>query len=121
MAKQTVQEQAQAEESARVLREMFPPGSTAKTVLRHVAGSGMTRWISVISPECEDVSWHVAKVLGVPVNQGRHEGIRRGGCGMDMGFDLVYSLSRRLYPDGFECVGERLSCLCGVCHPGRGC
>jgi len=25
---------------------------------------------------------------------------------MDMGFHLVYSLSRALYPDGFACVGD---------------
>ena len=25
-----------------------------------------------------------------------------GGCGMDMGFNIVYSLSRRLWPKGFK-------------------
>src|SRR5207249_3169947 len=27
------------------------------------------------------------------------------GAGMDMGFDLVYKLSRVLFPDGFGCLG----------------
>jgi hypothetical protein len=32
-------------QSARAeLRKLLPPGSTAYTVLRHVASSGMTRW-----------------------------------------------------------------------------
>jgi hypothetical protein len=30
-----------------------------------------------------------------------------GGCGMDMGFSLVYNLSYALHPDGFECIGDR--------------
>jgi hypothetical protein len=29
-----------------------------------------------------------------------------GGAGMDMGFALVYNLSRSLYPNGFDCIGE---------------
>lgn len=31
----------------------------------------------------------------------KHEAIGAGGCGMDMGFHLVYTLSRVLFPDGF--------------------
>ena len=35
------------------------------------------------------------------------EAIRVGGCGMDMGFHVVYNLSRALYRDGrFVCMGE---------------
>ena len=29
-----------------------------------------------------------------------------GGCGMDMGFALVYNLSSALYPNGFPCTGS---------------
>ncbi len=94
------------------LREMFPPGSTAHTILRHCARSGMTRWISVVHND-EDVSWLVARALGEKANQ-QHDGIKVGGCGMDMGFHLVYSLSSVLYPDGFDCIdpgeGYRRGC-----------
>jgi hypothetical protein len=49
------------------------------------------------------LSYRVAAILGETM---AHDAVRVGGAGMDMGFHLVYSLSSRLYPDGFECVGE---------------
>jgi hypothetical protein len=33
------------------------------------------------------------------------DGLIVGGCGMDMGYHLVYALSHRLWPDGFDCIG----------------
>lgn len=39
---------------------------------------------------------------------GAHDGIVCGGCGMDMGFDLVYRLSRTLFQDRFGCIGDSL-------------
>jgi hypothetical protein len=92
-------------EAADQLREMLPPGSTAQTILRHVSASGMTRWISVVI-DGEDYSWLVARAIGTHIDS-RHGGLKRVGCGMDMGFDLVYSLSRTLYPDGFACIGDK--------------
>jgi hypothetical protein len=35
-------------------------------------------------------------------------GIKVGGCGMDMGFHLVYNLGRTLYPKGVSCPGRDL-------------
>lgn len=94
-----------AEVAAAELREIFPPGSTATVLLRHVSASGMTRSISLISPDVQDVTYLLVR-LGLGKFDS-HGGIKRGGCGMDMGFDLVYSMSRALYPGGFECVGTR--------------
>lgn len=90
------------------LREMFPPGSTARTISRHVSKSGMTHRISVVNVadgDTFDATYLVAALLGEKLDT-HHEGISRGGSGMDMGFDLVYSMSRRLYPDGYPCIGE---------------
>jgi hypothetical protein len=87
------------------LRAAMPPGTTVYTILRHVSRSGMMRHISV-KTELEGLhDWDVAAVAGYSLAP--HEGIKVGGAGMDMGFHLVYSLSSVLYPDGFECVGER--------------
>lgn len=93
------------------LRGQLPPGSTAYTVLRHVSRSGMLREIDVLAFDCEDgkvqkrwLSYRVAALLGRTL--GDRDGIRETGAGMDMGFHLVYSLSRRLYADGFDCAGE---------------
>ena len=87
------------------LRRLFPVGSTARTILRHASDSGMTRWISVLGPDDRDVSRTVASVLGLRLGA-RHSGIKVEGCGMDMGFHLVYSLSRTLYPQGHPCTGH---------------
>lgn len=90
------------------LREMLKPGDTVYTVLRHVSRSGMSRSISAVVIEDgvpRDVSWAVARAVGEPFDR-THDGVKVGGCGMDMGFHLVYTLSRVLFRDGFECIGE---------------
>lgn len=96
----------QAERDAAIveLRSTFPPNSTVTVVLRHVSRSGMERAISVIGPDLRDVSWLVARATGFKMH-GKHEGLKVGGCGMDMGFHVVYTLSRTLYGDGYTCSG----------------
>lgn len=37
--------------------------------------------------------------------RGSGDGLIVGGCGMDMGYHLVYALARKLWPDGFDCIG----------------
>lgn len=86
------------------LRELFPIGSTVRTVLRHVSRSGMSRAISIIGPDDDDVSYLVVRATGDRFDS-RYGGIKVGGCGMDMGYHLVYGLARTLYRDGFPCAG----------------
>jgi len=83
----------------KVLLEWLKPGDTVKTVVRHVAKSGMSRSITLIAPNCENIDYYAATVIGSKVD-GNNGGIRIGGCGMDMGFALVYELGRALWPDG---------------------
>lgn len=109
MRKATKEERQQ---SLDYLRGILEPGDTVTTTVTHVARSGMTRWIRAFvirDGEPDDISWHAARVLGRPVNSRNHEGVECGGCGMDMGFDLVYSLSRYLFPDGFWCLQYHVS------------
>lgn len=94
-----------SEEAQTELRRMLPPGSTVQTILRHVSRSGMTRAISPVV-DGEDATWLVCKAFPFFKRNARHDGITVGGCGMDMGFWLVYELSHALYPDGFECAGD---------------
>lgn len=103
---------AEIAEWTQEMRADVPPGSTLTTVLRHRSASGMTRDIDVYSFTCEDgrvvkrwLSYRAAAILGWTFNE-RTEAVRVSGAGMDMGFHLVYSLSRRLYPDGFTCTGK---------------
>lgn len=95
------------------LRELLQPGSTVYTVLRSVARSGMSRNIDVYYLECVDgkvekhwLSSRVAKAIGETFNTKR-DCLRVSGCGMDMGFHVVYNLSRVLFSGGHACTGKR--------------
>ena len=96
------------QDAVRELREMLKPGDTVYTDLKHVSRSGMTRIIMPLiirdnSPRY--LGWLVAKAIDSPYDR-KKEGVRIGGCGMDMGFELVYVLSRYLFPDGFKVEGR---------------
>ena len=106
------------EQSKADLRQLIKPGETVYTCLRRVSGSGMSRQISVHIPLIElqsvapkdgekrknkkvavirDISNYVATVIDYRQND-RSGALVVGGCGMDMGFHVVYSLGRSLYP-----------------------
>lgn len=93
------------------LRARIPIGSTVYTVLRHVSRSGMQRRISVIiqSPEGpNNISWdmgHLDSIFRLTDQDGVRS-LKVDGCGMDMGFEVVYNLGLVLYPDGVPCIGE---------------
>lgn len=97
---------AEIEKTKGKLRALLPPGSIIYTTLNHVSRSGMQRAIStyiIIDNDIRDISYDVAEVIGNTIhNKG---GIKIDGCGMDMGFEIVYQLSYALYPGGFECTG----------------
>lgn len=88
-------------EAADKLRDMLGDRPRMYTVLRHVSASGMSRDISLVIADgdgIQNVTHLAAAVLGDKVRESNgHHAIRVGGCGMDMGFHLVYSLSHRLY------------------------
>lgn len=90
----------QRDEAIQELRDTLQPGDTVYTVLRHVSRSGMSRTIDVYvirDNEPRYLSYWVARALGWTVNSGRIEGIKVNGCGMDMGWHLVSSLSYTLF------------------------
>lgn len=104
----------QSVEAIAKLRGMLQPGDTVYTILNSVSRSGMKRRISLCVGSGKDVhniTWLVAHALGEPIKQrGQYvqdAGISVSGCGTDMGFNLVYNLSRVLFREGFECAGER--------------
>ena len=91
------------------LLEALKPGDTVYTQVRHVSSSGMSRRISAYTirdNEPWNISGYVARVLDWPCDRDELS-VRVSGCGMDMGFHLVYSLSRVLFRDSFDCIGER--------------
>jgi hypothetical protein len=94
--------QRERDEARARLLEMLHPGDTVHTVLRHVSRSGMSRSISAIIYDEEgnnyNIDYLVSRLLDCPYD-GKNGGVKRGECSMDMGFDLVYNLSSRLWPD----------------------
>lgn len=99
--------QAERDAARDTLRGMFPIGATVRVRLDHVSRSGMTRDIVVMGPDGANVSRLVATATGDRMSPYR-EAVRVGGCGMDMGFALVYGLACALYgPDRFVCNGVR--------------
>lgn len=93
---------AMREQSRQQLLKWVKPGDTVHTILRHVSSSGMSRRISVLvtTPDGPlDVSGYVAQVLDMRRND-RDGALVVGGCGMDMGFSVVYNLGYHLWPKG---------------------
>jgi hypothetical protein len=85
---------------------------TIYTILRHVSDSGMSRDISLLYVKGNSIyhlNYSVACALGDRlVSRNGSDAIRVHGCGMDMGFHLVYSLSSVLYA-GEDRAGDVLS------------
>ena len=142
-------------EAIEELRSLLNPGDTVYTVLKHVSRSGMMRIITPLILRAD--STKVFNARGIRANadspryvtldesmMGRYylgylahkalgwsidndHGVKVDGCGMDMGFHLVYCLSSVIFRDGFDCGGERCtSCehfntrwyICATCGKG---
>lgn len=96
------------------LQSLLKPGDTVYTTVSNVSRSGMSRHISCYIP-VEDKNYGNGKhIKDITHWVGLAAGYRRstksgalvvGGCGMDMGFSVVYNLSRILFPDGFAVKG----------------
>lgn len=100
------------------LRNWFPKGSTVYCTVQSVSRSGMSRVISiqgygrdengkVVLDDKTGEPWQVfpnyaaSVALEWPLVKGSRDGVKVGGCGMDMCFHLVYALSSILYGDGY--------------------
>lgn len=94
----TKQEIMEAKQS---LKRLIKPGSTVYTACTHVSRSGMMRYIKcyiVKKNEIVNIDWYIERVTGYKSHD--YKGLKVQGCGMDMGFHLVYSLGRCLWPKG---------------------
>lgn len=103
------------------LKIWIKPGDTVHTQLKSVSRSGMSRVIQVIKIQCREetdvdgraskepeilyLGYNVAQAIEMRYDRER-EGVKVSGCGMDMGFAIIYDLSRVLFADGFDCIGE---------------
>lgn len=104
----TSKKKTEQQEAIARLRQWIKPGDTLFTILRHRAASGMLRVIDVVSihgprkkPDVSSYGYNIALALGWR-HDNKREGIRVSGCGMDMGFHVVYELSCVLFGNGYK-------------------
>ena len=99
--KKKTKEQAEAIER---LREWVKPGDIIYTVIRGVSSTGMTRYIDVYKFDysTEDKRIYKTRLSGMIARAGifslnkKRECLTVGGCGMDMGHHVVYTLASAL-------------------------
>lgn len=99
----------EVQKSTQYLKDLLKPGDTVYTLVTHASSSGMSRSIRVLivrNNDICDITYDVSRVLGYRVDQ-KNGGVIVNGCGMDMGFSVVYNLGYRLFPDGFGIKGIR--------------
>ena len=100
----TKAQKAAQQDACEKLRKLIQPGDKVFTILDHVSKSGMTRHIRIklISKDgtTYDPNYLVAQALDMRQAK-RGDGIVTQGCGMDMGFHVVYQLSKVLFDDGY--------------------
>ena len=109
MAKHSKSERAEALVG---LRELFKPGDSVHLILESVSRSGMSRSIRVLAPYVRTDDGQIDYLhpnhlvsVALGVRRSTREGVIMGGCGMDMGFALVYELAHALYPQ-YQCLGK---------------
>ena len=92
---------AERDEAIQNLRKWLKRDERIYTVLRHRAASGMTRFIDLYYIKDNvphRITWQAAKALGWTYDTKR-EALKVTGCGMDMGFHAVFTLSSVLFRD----------------------
>lgn len=94
----------QKEEAKKTLLEIIKRGDTVYTILENVSRSGMSRVIRLVTLHTDDKGQiyplfpnYSASILLEYSQDKKGDGLKVHGCGMDMGFHLVHSLSCALF------------------------
>lgn len=106
------EKEALRNDSIERLRKLLPLGASVSTVVTHVTASGMSRSIMalLVDPadhEIFDITYLAATALDRTTDSKRG-GVVCKGCGMDMAFELVYSLAQVLHGDGYALKSHRV-------------
>lgn len=108
MGNLTKAQQAERALGLEKLRDLVPEGAQLYTILRSVSSSGMSRVISVVvvgnDGEIRNLDWHIdrAGLYKRTPNGAKRDGLKVRGCGMDMGYAIVYDVSSALFGDGYK-------------------
>jgi hypothetical protein len=87
------------------LKALVKPGSTVSTSLKNVSRSGMQRQISfyIVDPrdnEIINIDYYISIITDTKLS--KSGALSVDGCGMDMGFSVVYNLGSILWPMGTD-------------------
>lgn len=111
---ETTTKRQEKQQAIEELKEMIGGADTLYTILKHVSSSGMTRGIDVYVIKNGRPMWLTgliskAGIFNQPMNYWKRSlGLKVGGCGMDMGFHVVYSVSSVVFGDGYKVRQEWL-------------
>jgi hypothetical protein len=101
-SKTMTKKQKEKVEAIEYIKQHIKPGDTLYTKIEKVSSSGMSRQIKVLDIKDETPSYwsyYVSKILGYTLKDNGALVVK--GCGMDMGFHVIYSLSQTLFNDGY--------------------
>lgn len=95
----TVRKRTDKDESLEFLQKVLKPDMTVHVIIRHVSKSGMQRVMDVFYIKNNNlycITHHVANVLEKNISK-KYHGVVINGCGMDMAWHLVYTLSAVIF------------------------
>ena len=87
-------------QSAASLLGLLEAGDTVYSVLRHVSASGMSRNIDFYVIKDNQPLFITGSIASLLDMKRAKQGLTVTGCGMDMGFSVVYNLGAALWPNG---------------------
>ncbi|MFA5340566.1 MAG: hypothetical protein WC332_02200 [Clostridia bacterium] len=90
-------------EAIKNIKKILRAGDTVHCICRHVSSSGMMRRLSFYAIKknkliCLD--WYINRIMDIYPHDRNNAGLRVSGCGMDMGFSVVYNLGKTIWPKG---------------------
>ena len=101
-------------EARKEILKILGSNNNVYTTVKHVSSSGMLRHIDVIAIKNNKpiiLNWYIEKMglykRAKSYDSKNANSLRVCGCGMDMGFAVVYNLASALYPQGYKCQGEK--------------
>jgi hypothetical protein len=106
MTKKEVKQQIK-KEAIDILKSIIKKDDVLYTQLNHISQSGMMRHISIKyikDNKPMDITGYIAEANDWKEAKNRfggYNGIKVGGCGMDMGFHVIYNISKTLFNDGY--------------------